>query len=83
MKQTTCLFPEKEKAIKMTERIREKVDECNPIAVKMMDTTTNFLEDIISPGGKICFEDYRVLRHQITTLATKFSNNCSCLKKKD
>ena len=82
MEQRRCLFPEKQKAIKMIERIKEKVDECDPISVKMLDTTTNFLEDILSPGGKICFEDYRALRHQVTTLATKFSNNCSCAKKK-
>lgn len=81
MKQERCLFPEKEKVIKMKDRAREKVDECDPIAVKMLDTTTSFLEDMLNSGSKMCYTDYSVLRHQLTTLATKFSNNCSCIKK--
>ena len=82
MEQRRCFSPEKEKAIKMIERIKEKVDKCDPISVKMLDTTTYFLEDIINHGGKICVDDYIALRHQASTLATKFSNNCSCIKKK-
>ncbi len=83
MKEERCPFPEKEKIIKMKERSRKKVEECDPIAVKMLDTTTRFLEDTFSSGGKMCFKDYEILRHQITTLATKFSNNCSCIEKKN
>ncbi len=78
MEQQRCLFPEKEKAIKMIERIREKVDKCDTIAINMLDNATDFLEDINISGGKICYEDYRKLRIQITLLANKFSNNCSC-----
>jgi len=81
MSQDICLFPEKEKVKKMKDRVREKVDECDPIAVKMLDTTTSFLEDIFNSSDKMCSDDYNTLRHQLSTLATKFSNNCSCMKK--
>ncbi len=77
-----CLFPEKEKAIKMIEKTKEKVGKCDSISVEMLDKITEYLDDILSSGGKICYVHYRTLRHQAKTLATKFSNNCSCTKSK-
>jgi len=72
---------EKEKIINMKDRVRDKIYDCDPIAVKMLDTTTSFLEDIFN-NKKIHLDDYNSMRHQLTTLATKFSENCSCVKKK-
>lgn len=83
MSQERCLFPEKEKIINMKDRVREKVYDCDPISVKMLDNTTSFLEDMFHTNKKMCYTDYSVLRHQLTTLATKFSENCSCVKKKN
>ena len=72
---------EKQKVIVMKDRVRDKIYDCDPIAVKMLDTTTSFLEDIFN-NKKIHLDDYNSMRHQLTTLATKFSENCSCVKKK-
>ena len=72
---------EKQKVIVMKDRVRDKIYDCDPIAVKMLDTTTSFLEDIFN-NKKIHIDDYNSMRHQLTTLATKFSENCSCVKKK-
>ncbi len=72
---------EKQKVIVMKDRVRDKVYDCDPISVKMLDTTTSFLEDMFN-SKKIDLGDYNSLRHQLTTLATKFSQDCSCIKKK-
>lgn len=75
------LSAEKQKVILMKDRVRDKVHDCDPIAVKMLDTTTSFLEDIFN-NKIIGPDDYNSMRHQLTTLATKYANTCSCTKKK-
>ena len=72
---------EKQKVIVMKDRVRDKVYDCDPMAVKMLDTTTSFLEDTFN-SKIITPEDYNSLRHQLTTLATKYADTCSCIKKK-
>ncbi len=78
---TNYVSAEKQKVILMKDRVRDKVYECDSIAVKMLDTTTSFLEDMFN-SKKIDLGDYNSLRHQLTTLATKYADTCSCTKKK-
>lgn len=79
---SNCTSTEIQKIIKMKDRVREKVFNCDPMTVKMLDSTLLLLEDTKLSKDKMCGTDYASLRHQLTTLATKFSNDCDCTKKK-
>ncbi len=69
---------EKERATKMLERIKIGTNECNAVAVQMMNKTRDFIEDIFNEH-KINNEEYNNMRLQIKTLSNKFSSNCGCM----
>jgi len=70
----------KERAIKMIEIAKEKADECDVIAVTLMNQTSEFLEDSLS-NKEITIDSFNDLRHRIRTYASQFSRDCGCKKK--
>lgn len=70
----------KDRAIKMIEITKEKADECDVIAVTLMNRTSEFLEDSLN-NKEITIDSFNDLRHRIRTTASQFSRDCRCNKK--
>lgn len=70
----------KERTIKMIERAKEKADECDVIAVTLMNQTSEFLEDSLN-NKEITIDSFNDLRHRVRTMSNQFSRDCGCNKK--
>lgn len=71
----------KERADHMLEKIKERIDKCEPMSVVLLAQTSEFIQDKYN-DGEIYKDIYDALRFRLKTTANSFPLNCSCIKKK-
>lgn len=72
---------QKERAIHMTEKIKERINKCEPMSAVLLVQTSEFIEDSYN-DREIDTNTFNELRHRLKTTANLFPLNCSCIGKK-
>ena len=70
-----------EHAIHMMEKIKERIDKCEPMSVALLVQASEFIGDSYS-NREIDQDTFNELRHRLRTTANQFPLNCECVKKK-
>ena len=71
---------QKERAIHMIEKLKEKIDMCEPMSMIFLAQTSEFIEDSYN-DKEISLDTFNELRHNLRTASNSFPLNCSCIKK--
>lgn len=72
---------QKERTIHMIEKIKERIDKCEPMSMVLLAQTSEFIGDSYN-DREINLDTFNELRHMLRTTANSFPLNCSCIKKK-
>jgi hypothetical protein len=72
---------QKERAIHMMEKIKERINKCEPMSTVLLIQTSEFIQDSYN-DREIDINTFNELRHVLRTTANSFPNNCSCTGKK-
>lgn len=71
----------KERAVYMMEKIKEKINKCEPMSTVFLAQTSEFIQDSYN-DREIDVNTFNELRHTLRTTANSFPLNCSCTGKK-
>ncbi len=71
---------QKERAIHMMEKIKERINRCEPVSAVLLVQTSEFIQDSYN-DREIDTNTFNELRHILRTTANSFPRNCSCSKK--
>ena len=71
---------QKERAIHRIDKIKERIDKCEPMSVILLGTS-EFIEDSYN-DREIDLNTFNELRHRLKTTTNSFPLNCSCMDKK-
>lgn len=72
---------QQERAIHMIEKIKERIDKCEPMSIVLLAQTSEFIGDSYN-DREIDINTFNELRHRLRTTANSFPLNCSCINKK-
>lgn len=72
---------QQERAIHMIEKIKERIDKCEPMSIVLLAQTSEFIGDSYN-DREIDINTFNELRHRLRTTANSFPLNCSCIGKK-
>ncbi len=72
---------QKERAIHMMEKIKERINRCEPVSAVLLVQTSEFIQDSYN-DREIDVDTFNGLRHVLRTTANSFPRNCSCTGKK-
>lgn len=72
---------QKERAIHMIEKIKERIDKCEPMSMVLLAQTSEFIGDSYN-DREINLDTFNELRYMLRTTANSFPLNCSCIRKK-
>lgn len=72
---------QKERAIHMMEKIKERINKCEPMSTVLLVQTSEFIQDSYN-DREIDTNTFNDLRHILRTTANSFPLNCSCTGKK-
>ena len=72
---------QQERAIHMIEKIKERIDKCEPMSIVLLAQTSEFIGDSYN-DREIDINTFNELRHRLRTAANSFPLNCSCINKK-
>lgn len=70
-----------EHATNMIEKIKQRIDKCEPMSMVLVVQTSEFIGDSYN-NREISQDIYDELRHRLRTTANQFPLNCECTKKK-
>lgn len=70
----------KDRATHMIEKIKERIEKCEPMSTVLLVQTSEFIQDSYN-DREIDTETYNELRHTLRTTANQFPLKCSCTKK--
>ena len=70
-----------EHAIHMIEKIKERIDKCEPMSIVLVVQTSELIGDSYN-NREISQDTFNELRHKLRTTANQFPLNCECAKKK-
>jgi len=72
---------QEERAIHMIEKIKERIDKCEPMSIVLIAQTSEFIGDSYN-NREINQNTFNELRHRLRTTANQFPLNCECSKKR-
>jgi hypothetical protein len=72
---------QKDRAIHMIEKIKERINKCEPMTIVLLVQTSEFIQDSYN-NREIDVNTYNELRHVLRTTSNSFPINCSCIGKK-
>ncbi len=72
---------QKERAIHMMEKIKERINKCEPMSAVLLIQTSEFIQDSYN-DREIDINTFNELRHILRTTSNSFPINCSCIGKK-
>ena len=72
---------QKERIIHMIDKIKERIEKCEPVSTVLIVQTSEFIEDAYN-DREIDLNTFNGLRHRLKTTANSFPLNCSCTGKK-
>lgn len=74
------IMTQEERAIHMIEKIKERIDKCEPMSAVLIAQTSEFIGDSYN-DGEISKDTFNELRHRLRTTTNSFPLNCQCIKK--
>lgn len=72
---------QKERATHMMEKIKERINRCEPMSAVLLVQTSEFIQDSYN-DREIDTNTFNELRHVLRTTANSFPLNCSCIGNK-
>lgn len=69
-----------ERATHMINKIKERIDKCEPMSSVLLVQTSEFIQDSYN-DREIDTDTFNKLRHMLRSTANQFPLNCSCTKK--
>ena len=74
------ILTQEERATRMIEKIKEKIDRCETMSAVFIAQTSEFIGDSYN-DREIDKDTFNELRHRLRTAANQFPLNCQCTKK--